>query len=81
MSRDEDSIYNAKADTVRLLIEHGADVTTLDKTHSSALHLAAFFRSSKIVRLLLEHGVDVSMLDENKKTPLHLALSPVSTHC
>ena len=71
---------NAKVDTVRLLIEHGADVTTLDKTHSTALHLAASFGSSEMMRLLLEHGVDVSMLDENKKTPLHLALSPVSTH-
>ena len=69
-----------KVDTVRLLVEHGADVITLDKTHSTALHLAAFFGSPEMVRLLLEHGADVSMLDENKKTPLHLALSPVSTH-
>ena len=66
---------------MRLLIEHGADVTTLDKTHSTALHLAAFFGSSEMVRLLLEHGADVSILDENRRTPLHLALSPVSTHC
>ena len=66
---------------MRLLIEHGANVTTLDKTHSTALHLAAFFGSSEIVRLLLEHGADVSMLDENQKTPLHLALSSVSIDC
>ena len=65
---------------MRLLIEHGADVISLDKTHSTALHLAASFRSSEMVQLLLQHGADVSMLDENKKTPLHLALSPVSTH-
>ena len=65
---------------MRLLIEHGADVISLDKTHSTALHLAAFFGSSEMVRLLLENGADVSMLDENKKTPLHLALSSVSTH-
>ena len=66
---------------MRLLIKHSADVTTLDKTHSTALHLAAFFGSSEIVRLLLDHGADVSILDENKKMPLHLALSPVSAHC
>ena len=78
---DDNAKSNPKADTVRLLIEHGADAITLDKTHSTALHLAASFGSSETVRLLLEHGADVSMLDENKKTPLHLAISPVSTHC
>jgi ankyrin repeat protein len=69
------------AETVRLLIRHGANVAAQDKTHSTPLHLAAFCGSSESVRLLLEHGVGVGILDETHKTPLHLASSPVSALC
>jgi ankyrin repeat protein len=65
-------------DTMRLLIKHGADVSVMDKTHSTPLHLAAFCGSSEGVRLLLEHGADVTVLDGSHKTPLHLASSWVS---
>ena len=64
-----------KADTVRLLIEHGADVAAQDKTRSTALHLAALSGGSETVRLLLDHGADVSIRDESHQTPLHLASS------
>ena len=63
---------------MRLLLKHGADVTAQDKTHSTALHLAAFSGSSEAVRLLLEHGAGVNIQDESHKTPLHVA-SWVST--
>ena len=69
----------AKADTVRLLIKHGADVTARNKTHSTPLHLASFNGSSETVRLLIESGADVTAQNKNHSTPLHLVSSWVST--
>ena len=68
---------HAKADTVRLLIDHGADVTAQNETHSTPLHLASSFGSAETVRLLIEHGADVTAKDGNHRTPLHLASSRV----
>jgi ankyrin repeat protein len=70
--------FKFQADTVRLLINYGADVTAQDETHRTPLHLAAFSGSTKTVQLLIEHGADVTVQDRNKKTPLHLVVSDVS---
>ena len=69
----------AKAETVRVLIEHGADVTMQNGAHSTPLHLASSKGNTETVRLLLQHGADVVTQDENNRTPLHLASSWVST--
>ena len=66
------------ADTMRLLIDHGANVAAQDETHSTPLHLAAFWCNVPAVQLLIEHGDDVLAQDGNNRTPLHLALLPVS---
>ena len=70
--------YNLQADTVRLLINYGADVTAQDETLRTPLHLAAFSGSTETVQLLIEHGADVTAQDRRKKTPLHLVFSDVS---
>ena len=62
---------------MRVLIEHGADVTMQDKACSTPLHLASSRGSTEIVRLLLQYGADIAAQDENNKTPLHLASSLV----
>ena len=71
----------AMAEIVRVLIEHGADVTMQDKAHSTPLHLASSMGNTEIVRLLLQHGADVATQDENNRTPLHLTSSWVSATC
>ena len=69
---------NTKADIVKLLIDHGADVASQDETWSTSLHLAAYCGSStQVVQLLIEHGADVTAHDRSNKTPLHSALSKV----
>jgi len=65
----------AKADTVRLLIDYGADVTVQDEDHSTPLHLASCLRSAEAVQLLIKHGADVTAKDRKHRTPLHLASS------
>ena len=71
-------IPSAKADTVRLLIKHGADVTAQDKTHSTPLHMASSFRLVGGVQILIENGADINSQNESHSTPLHLASSSVS---
>ena len=66
---------NDKADTVQLLIWHGADVTAQDETHSTPLHLASSMRSAETVDILIQHGADVNAQNKNQSTPLHLAAS------
>lgn len=69
----------AKAETVRLLLAHDADVTARNKTHSTPLHLASSNGSAETVRLLIESDADVTAQDENHSTALHLVSSWVST--
>ncbi len=64
-----------KADVLRLLIQHGADVNARNKTRSTPLHLASSNSSIDDVRLLIQHGADVIARDEDHSTPLHLAAS------
>jgi len=66
---------HAKANTVRLLINHGADVTAEDETHSTPLHLASSLGTAETVQLLIECRADVNARDGNHRTPLHLASS------
>jgi ankyrin repeat protein len=67
-----------KADTVRLLLRHGADVEAQDESHSTPLHMASSLGIPEIVQLLIEHGSDVNIEDCSHRTPLHHASSWVS---
>jgi ankyrin repeat protein len=63
-------------DIIRVLLEHGADATTLGGTQSTPLHLALSINAGpEIVRQLIKHGADVNARDRSHSTPLHLALS------
>ena len=69
---------NAKAKTIQVLLEHGADMTARDDSDSTPLHLALSMGPSEIAQLLIERGADVNVLDGSCKTPLHLASAWVS---
>ncbi len=69
---------NTKAEIVRLMVEHGADVNAQDETYLMPLHLASFSGSIKSVQALIEYGADVLAQDRRLMTPLHLASSWVS---
>ena len=79
MTEGEELIPNAKADTVRLLVKHGADVTAQDKTRSTPLHMASSIRLAGVMHILIEHGAGINAQNESHETPLHLASSSVST--
>ncbi len=61
------------ADTVRLLIERGANVLSKDEQGDTALHKAAAEGHESVARLLLKQGADVSAADSGGRTALHRA--------
>jgi ankyrin repeat protein len=56
------------AETVALLIKHGADVT---KNNTTLLHFAVLMNKENIVRLFLQHGASVHTIDTLGRTPLY----------
>ncbi|KAH8977325.1 ankyrin repeat-containing domain protein [Lactarius deliciosus] len=48
-------------ETVRLLIEHGADVAAQNENQSTPLHLASSSKVAETVQLLIKHGADVTV--------------------
>ena len=61
--------------TMRLLLQHGADVNAQDKDHLTPLHWASRRRRLKDIRLLLDHNANIDAEDKKGITPLHLASS------
>ena len=66
---DDSEASLAMANPVRLLIDHGADVTARDESQSTPLHLVSgsSLGSGKVVQLLIEHGADVTAIGRRKR--------------
>ena len=60
-------------ETVKFLVEHGADVTRECKGGGCALHIAAMNGHLSVVQFLVERGVDINALTPCGQTPLDLA--------
>lgn len=63
------------ADTVRVLIERGADLTQAARNpmRIQALHAGAASKSAAVVRLLVDAGAPVNAVQHEGWTPLHAA--------
>ena len=65
-------VGNDDAETVRVLLEHGASVHIRNKNGKLPLHTASHHCLPRIVALLLECGADADAQDNDAMTPLHL---------
>ena len=57
----------------RSLLDHGADVNSVNDQGETALHLAIRDRQKPLTQLLLARGADVTLKDGNRAAPLELA--------
>ena len=58
-------------DTVRSLIEVGADVNAVDDDGRTALHGAAHKGRNDVVRVLVDHGADLAARDYGSRDSIH----------
>lgn len=58
---------------VKLLLDHGADITIANKKGRSPLHYAVRNRHPKVLEFLLDQGIDIERSDSFKITPLFWA--------
>ena len=60
-------------ESVRVLLEAGADINAVNEADFTALHGAAFRGLNEIVQILVEHGADIDARDFRGRTPFRLA--------
>ena len=60
-------------EAVKVALEHGADINSIDKSENTALHGAAWIRSPKLVQFLVDKGADVNVLNKYKLSPYYIA--------
>jgi peptidoglycan/LPS O-acetylase OafA/YrhL len=58
------------AESVRILLDHGADLNARNRDGSTALHSAAFLGRTDVVQLLLERGADPNARSDDGERPL-----------
>lgn len=66
-------IISGNEKVIETLINHGANVTALNKANETPLHWAAVNSNEKIADLLLQKAVDIEARNEIKLTALSVA--------
>ncbi|KAF5554105.1 ankyrin [Fusarium phyllophilum] len=69
------------AESVTMLIRHGADLGIIDDFGWTCLHEAAYYGFEDSVRILVESNVDLSLQNRFGYTPLHLAGYKGNVNC
>ncbi|MFQ5451138.1 MAG: ankyrin repeat domain-containing protein [Nitrospinaceae bacterium] len=70
----EDAVLSGNGDLVKLLVENGAEIDSIDSLGFTPLHRAALAGYRDIVEVLLANGAEVDATDIHGYTPLHLAV-------
>jgi Ankyrin repeats (many copies) len=59
-------------ENIQKLLKEGINIHARDGNLSSPLHIACYYKFSKIVKVLLDHGADVNAINRNLEQPIHL---------
>ena len=73
IENDDNAVESLSMRMIKMLIKHGADVQTTNKSGKNALHIAlgAEKPDVHIVKFLLDNGLDMNAKDSCSQTPLH----------
>ena len=66
-------VLSGKFESVKLLLEMGADVTIGEKDGYTPMHAAGFQGRDKIAELLIDHGIDPNGVHKDGFAPIHRA--------
>jgi len=79
----QNSNGTSSIETVRFLLDHGANINVANGSGNTALFFAALYSNStssiETVKLLLEYGANVNVFTTNRYTPLMLAVKYSNT--
>ena len=64
---------NKQFKVMKVLVDHGADVSTRTHNDTTCLHAACIKGDLRIVKFLLDHGADINAEDEEGSTPFGIA--------
>ncbi|KID85874.1 ankyrin repeat protein [Metarhizium guizhouense ARSEF 977] len=70
-----------RQDTVKTLLDAGADINTKCSLNLTALHHIAYSSNPRLVQLLVSRGAKLDVRDITKSTPLHYAARRCSVEC
>ncbi|XP_046584342.1 oxysterol-binding protein-related protein 1-like [Haliotis rubra] len=68
--------YFGHYDTVKILLENGADLNIVNTVGDTPLHQAAHTAREQVLTVLLEYGADVMAVNSEGHQPKHLARNP-----
>ncbi|MCP3965871.1 MAG: ankyrin repeat domain-containing protein [Lentisphaerae bacterium] len=68
------AVYSGEPEMIKVLINAGADINSLEKgNYSTPLHTAAKYGSLDILNQLINYDANPKYIDRNGNTPLHIA--------
>ena len=69
------AVTSGASDSLQVLLDHGAEITAVDSSLNSCLHLAIKYCKTEVVKILLEKDNDklLQFTDKHLNTVFHLA--------
>ena len=63
----------------RILVDHGADINTINAEGKTAMHIAAIHFDITVISALFELRADINCRDNNGNTPFHMSVKNLSS--
>ncbi|XP_034942423.1 serine/threonine-protein phosphatase 6 regulatory ankyrin repeat subunit B-like [Chelonus insularis] len=65
--------YVPSFESMKILLDHKANINSIDNDFTSLLHLACFVKNTEIIQYLIRKGADSNMRDKHDRTVFHYA--------